>query len=183
MPHGARNRGPCSGASFLRAGCPAATRSSGSIRVVWSVPLGQSALTAPLPREQSRCQRPFLWGIAQGRTGHPLLRGRCIPSYWVRDRGHVRGPRFCGADCPVAPFFGSIHDDDTRSSESSLQGPNLFDQVCTGHLASARFDRHRHWPSCHVGSPWPHSRFCASCSLTWRAIFPQPIFHSISPQF
>lgn len=91
MPHGARNRGPCSGASFLRAGCPAATRSSGSIRVVWSVPLGQSALTAPLPREQSRCQRPFLWGIAQGLTGHPLLRGRCIPSYWVRDRGHVRG--------------------------------------------------------------------------------------------
>ena len=145
------------------------------------VPLDRSALTAPLPREQSRCQRPFLWGIAQGRTGHPLLRGRCIPSYWVRDRGHVRGPRFCGADCPVAPFFGSIHDDDTRSSESSLQGPNLFDQVCTGHLASARFDRHHHWPSCHVGSAWPHSRFCASCSLTWRAIFPQPIFHSISP--
>ena len=34
------------------------------------VPLDQSALTAPLPREQSRCQRPFLWGIAQGRTGH-----------------------------------------------------------------------------------------------------------------
>lgn len=95
--------------------------------------------------------------------------------------GHVRGPRFCGAGCPVAPFFGSIHDDDTRSSESSLQDPNLFDQVCTGHLASARFDRHHHWPSCHVGSPWPHSRFCASCSLTWRAIFPQPIFHSISP--
>lgn len=43
---------------------------SGSIRVVWSVPLGQSVLTAPLPREQLRCQRPFLWGIAQGRTGH-----------------------------------------------------------------------------------------------------------------
>ena len=34
------------------------------------VPLDRSALTAPLPREQSRCQRPFLWGIAQGRTGH-----------------------------------------------------------------------------------------------------------------
>ena len=104
---------------------------------------------------------------------HPFVLGQ--------GSGPCSVPRFCGAGCPVAPFFGSIHYDDTRSSESSLQDPNLFDQVCTGHLASARFDRHHHWPSCHVGSPWPHSRFCASCSLTWRAIFPQPIFHSISP--
>ena len=84
---------------------------------------------------------------------HPFVLGQ--------GSGPCSGPRFCGAGCPVAPFFGSIHDDDTRSSESSLQDPNLFDQVCTGHLASARFDRHHHWPSCHVGSPWPHSRFCA----------------------
>lgn len=44
--------------------------SVGQVSRLPPVPLNQSALTAPLPREQSRCQRPFLWGIAQGRTGH-----------------------------------------------------------------------------------------------------------------
>lgn len=63
---------------------------------------GQAARLPPVPLDRSALSGPFLGsnhvvsvrfsGVSlRAALVISLLRGRCIPSYWVRDRGHVRG--------------------------------------------------------------------------------------------